>query len=76
MSIYTCVYTYKGCEIFGFHREVDENCAILGYHRASNDNLLPTFRDNLPLKMGPTRGAITQKSAVLIYSVSCIADKT
>ena len=24
-----------------------ENCALLGYYAASNDNFLPTFRDNL-----------------------------
>ena len=64
-----CVCTYKGCKISGFHREVNENCAILGYYAVSSGNILPTVRDNLPLKMGPTRGLITQKSAVLIYRV-------
>jgi hypothetical protein len=33
--------------ISGFRREVDENCALLSYYAASDDNLLPTFRDNL-----------------------------
>jgi hypothetical protein len=33
--------------ISGFHRDVDDNCAILGYYATSNDNPLPTFRDNV-----------------------------
>jgi len=48
-----------------FRREMDENCALPGYYAASNDNLLPTFRDYIsvpssmvknswPLKIGPT----------------------
>jgi hypothetical protein len=48
-----------------WRRGVDENCVLLGYDAASNDNFLPTFRDNLsvpyswfknawPLNKGPT----------------------
>jgi hypothetical protein len=33
--------------ISGFRRYVDEICALLGYYTASNDNPLPTFRDNV-----------------------------
>jgi len=30
-----------------FLGEVDEDVALLGYYAASNDNFLPTFRDNI-----------------------------
>ena len=33
--------------ISGLFFEVDDNCAPLGYYAVSNDNFLPTFRDNL-----------------------------
>ena len=29
--------------------EPNENCTLLGYYAASNDNFLPTFRENLPV---------------------------
>ena len=35
----------SGCEISGFHREVDENCGLLGYYEACSGNYVPTFRD-------------------------------
>ena len=66
LSIHVCTQLMRD---FRLHLEVDENYALLGYDTENNGNFLPTFRDNLPLKMGPTCGVITQKSAVLIYRV-------
>ena len=35
----------------GFHREADENRVLLSYYAASsNNNFLPTFRDNLSVQ--------------------------
>jgi hypothetical protein len=64
---YEILVSHSGFEIQVFW---DEICALLGYYAASNDNLLPTFRDNVsvpssrikksywiswPLKMVPIR---------------------
>jgi len=37
--------------ISSFRCEVDENCALLGYQAASSGNSLPTFRDNLFVRL-------------------------
>jgi hypothetical protein len=42
-------------EISGCRRDIDEICALLGYYAPSNGNPLPTFRNNVPLKIGPIR---------------------
>jgi hypothetical protein len=38
---------HEGCLLSGFHSDVDQICALLGHYTASNDNSIPTFRDNL-----------------------------
>jgi hypothetical protein len=43
------------CVIAGFRREVEEKCALLGYYAAGNDDLLPTFQDNLSVSSSTTK---------------------
>ena len=53
--------------ITGFHREADKNCALLGYYPASC-NVLPTFRDNLPvpsLRTSPESAVLNNISIML-----------